>query len=135
MNMKRLIAILLLATVSILTVSCSTDSNAKAIKELVSDKEGTYAGYLFWNTDSDLTSLNEELLGIVNSDQVMSSIQFSKMNVISMNDESQKYNYVKLFDIEKSPTLLIFDTEKLILKTSDLNDVYKLANELKEENK
>jgi hypothetical protein len=132
--MKRLIAILLLATVSILMVSCSTDSKAKAIMELVSEQEGTYAGYLFWNTDSDLTALNEELLGIVNSDQVMSSIHFSKMNVISMNDESQKYNYVELFEIEKSPTLLIFDTEKLILKTSDLEDVYKLANELKDEN-
>ncbi|WP_165921241.1 hypothetical protein [Paenibacillus albiflavus] len=51
-----------------------------------------------------------------------------------MNDKT-KNNYVNEFDINKSPTLLIFDTEKLVLQTNELNDLYKLADTLIKEKK
>jgi hypothetical protein len=112
---------------------CSSNDKEEAIHELISKESGTYTGYLFWNLDSDLNSLNDELLNIVNSNQVMQSIHFSKMNIISMNDKNQKINYVKVFNINKSPTLLIFDTEKLVLQTTNLKDLYTLAEKIKGE--
>ncbi|PQP80184.1 hypothetical protein C0Q44_28840 [Paenibacillus sp. PCH8] len=128
--MRKLLIIVFVVLTAVFTAGCSADSKETAMKELLSEQQGTYSGYVFWNAESDLNSLNKQLLGIVNSDEVMSSIRFSKLNFISMEDTSQKYDYVKLFDIEKSPTLLIFDTEKMILETNNFEDIYPLANEV-----
>ncbi|KAA8784470.1 hypothetical protein EC604_11500 [Paenibacillus amylolyticus] len=130
--MRKALIIILVVFTAVMTASCSTDNKEAAMNELRSQQQGTYSGYVFWNVDSDLTTLNKQLLGIVNTDEVMSSLRFSKLNFISMGDTSQKYNYVKMFDIDKSPTLLIFDTEKMILKTNNFEDIYTLANKLKQ---
>ncbi|MGF6354521.1 hypothetical protein ABIE27_002431 [Paenibacillus sp. 4624] len=130
--MRKALIIILVVFTAVMTASCSTDNKEAAMNELRLQQQGTYSGYVFWNVDSDLTTLNKQLLGIVNTDEVMSSLRFSKLNFISMGDTSQKYNYVKMFDIDKSPTLLIFDTEKMILKTNNFEDIYTLANKLKQ---
>ncbi|MDT0122119.1 hypothetical protein Q9R46_05690 [Paenibacillus sp. RRE4] len=130
--MRKALIIFLLVFTAVMTASCSADNKEAAMNELRSQQQGTYSGYVFWNVDSDLNTLNKQLLGIVNTDEVMSSLRFSKLNFISMGDTSQKYNYVKMFDIDKSPTLLIFDTEKMILKTNNFEDIYTLANKLKQ---
>lgn len=130
--MRKVLIIVLVVFTAVITASCSNDKKEAAMNELRSEHQGTYSGYVFWNLDSDLNSLNKQLLGIVNTDEVMSSLRFSKLSFISMEDASQKYDYIKMFDIDKSPTLLIFDTEKMILKTNNFEDIYTLAKELKQ---
>lgn len=130
--MRKVLIIVLVVFTAVMTASCSNDNKEAAMNELRSEQQGTYSGYVFWNVDSDLNTLNKQLLGIINTDEVMSSLSFSKLSFISMEDASQRYNYVKMFDIDKSPTLLIFDTEKMILKTNNFEDIYTLANELKQ---
>jgi GTP-binding protein EngB required for normal cell division len=132
--LKKKISFFILTVVLAITcvTGCSSSRKDDAINELLSKESNTYAGYLFWNSDSDVKVLNEELLNIVNSERVMQSLRFSKMDIISMNDKNQNMNYVKLFDIQNSPTLLIFDTKKLVLQTNNLKDLYNLADKLKE---
>lgn len=131
--MKR-VAYVSLAVIAaiLLATACAPSRNHDMSSEFVSKESGTYAGYLFWNLDSDVNELSKELLSIVNSDQVMPSVRFSKVEVISMNDKTRE-KAVRAFGIEKSPTLLVFDTEKLIWQTSDLRDLYKWADQRKEE--
>ncbi|MGE6573840.1 hypothetical protein [Paenibacillus xylanexedens] len=130
--MRKVLILFLIVFSAVFTAGCSADNKENATKALLSEQQGTYSGYVFWNGESDLMNLNKELLGIVNSDEVMSTIRFSKLNFISMEDDSQTYDYVKLFDIKKSPTLLIFDTEKIILETNNFEDIYSLAGKLKQ---
>ncbi|MBB6670529.1 hypothetical protein [Cohnella nanjingensis] len=131
--MKKIFYISLIAVAAFLIVAgCSSSRKNDTSNEFFSKESGTYAGYLFWNLDSDVNELNKELLSIVNSNQVMQSIRFSKVEIISMNDKN-RVDDVKELGIQKSPTLIIFDTDKLVLQTSDLKELYNLADQLKGE--
>jgi len=58
------------------------------------------------------------------------SINISQMSFVSIHDQTQKYNYKKILNIQQSPTILILDHNDILLQTTDPNDIYKFTENL-----
>lgn len=57
-------------------------------------------------------------------------MNFLIIRPISLGDANQKVNYAKLFDIKETPTIIILDNDGIVLQTTDLSDIYTLAESI-----
>ncbi|MHA7966389.1 hypothetical protein ACX93W_19875 [Paenibacillus sp. CAU 1782] len=125
--MKKIASIFMLLIIGLLAACSPTQSDA--IKSMASSEEGAYSIYVFWDGEqTDLQTMLGEALTVISSDKVMNSLKISNISIVSLSDESQPYPYKKLFDIEESPTLLLLDTEKVLLQTTNVEDLYDFSD-------
>ena len=61
--------------------------------------------------------------------KLIQSLKINNMTSISMRDENQKYDYKKLFNMEKSPHIIVLDHEGVVLETNDPEDIYTLVED------
>ncbi len=125
--MKKITSLFMVLFMGLLAACSPTQSDA--ITSMASSEEGAYSIYVFWDGEqTDLQPLLDEALTVINSDKVMNSLKISNITIVSLNDKAQPYPYKKLFDIKESPTLILLDTEKVLLQTGNLEDLYDFAD-------
>jgi len=101
-----------------LLLGCSIPKD-ELIKDMLAESEGHYTIYVFFEGMSQLEfeEFEMELLEIVNSDSRLEHFPLERMQIYSLSDVS-KSDYVKAFSLQDT-TILVFDTEKLVLETSE----------------
>lgn len=115
--------------IAVMLTACSP-TKEDAIQEMVAPEPDTYNIYLFWDGEhSDLHDQIYELLEVINSEIILKSLKINNMTSISMRDENQKYDYKKLFNMEKSPHIIVLDHEGVVLETNDPEDIYTLVED------
>lgn len=106
----------IIGIICIILTGCNADD--LKLKELTSDKKGTYALYV----------VGDELDGSELGEQGIKNINFI-MNAASLEIAQQEYPFLK---IKKTPEYLVFDHKELQYRTSDFDN---LVEFLKKENK
>ena len=87
---------------------------------LLSKNKDKYLTTVFWGEmDTSSSELESKLIGLVSH----STINFS-----TYPEKNYVVNYEKELDIEKYPVMLVFDTEKLVFKTYDVDELIEFFN-------
>ncbi|MVO99941.1 hypothetical protein [Paenibacillus lutrae] len=117
MNLTKLCYLLLF----ILLIGCT--SQKEVIKQLKSKSSDTYTLHVF-KEDSGADELDKEVNRIWNKN-------IKKIESVQFYDNFQKRNkeMIKALDIADFPTFVVVDDAKIVLKTTDLNDVNKIWSE------
>ncbi|PAK51656.1 hypothetical protein CHH75_13865 [Paenibacillus sp. 7541] len=121
---SRILNVLLIIFFTCTLAACSRGKE-DAVRDMVSPQQKSYNIYVFWDgRQSDYSELIEEMLNVINSEAILESLPIHNMSFISLDDQTQKYDYKKLFAIEQSPTIIVLDHEGIVLQTNDPNDIY-----------
>lgn len=131
--MKRLVLIILLFALALGALTGCFTSKADVVKSMVTSEKGSYNIYVFWDGETtDYSALTFDMVEAINYEEVRKSMEINNMTFISVRDSNQKYNYKKIFDIQYSPTILILDHEKVVMRLTDPKDLYTFAKGLNE---
>ncbi|WP_148497752.1 hypothetical protein [Paenibacillus senegalensis] len=113
--------------VAALLTACSA-TKEDAVRDMVAPDQESYNIYVFWDGRiTDYTELINEMLNVINSEAALETINIHNMTFISLGDQTQKYNYKELFDIEQSPTIIVLDNDGVVLQTNDPQDIFQVS--------
>lgn len=102
---------------------------ADLIRKMTAKEDGFYHMYVFLDHADTVELPLESVLWPFNSEDFRRSLHISKLQVVHLNEQNLRYRYAKIFDIKRTPAYVILDHQRVVLETTQIEDIPPLLGE------